>query len=403
MVKMTLFFSISELNNKFNQNELNNLTELIISDNQSIIEFPSEMISSLKNLKELTFYCDNLREFPKSIFTLNKLEKLEFNGIKIEYIPKEIYYLKNLKELKIDFSIINSFPNDIMFLENLKELSLIEDNIKIFPKEICKLINLEILNLLNNELREIPEEICKLVNLRKLDITDNELKYIPNEIKYLKNLKILLLLRNNNLHNIPTKVLGEMEKIKFLVVDEQLSIEKIIKKDFDSEDAFFTHYDLSGAIYHEKFFLNFEILNLSQHHLEELPIDIINMRNLIELDIHDDNLTYFPSIISNLFYIRRLYLYRNNFFNLSERIWNLPKLREVIVEGYLIPYNVLKKCLIKIKYIYMKKEHVLTLILKDKYKTPMSTSEIYFLIFKNNRDIFRVSLVNKTISPFLDV
>ena len=33
MVKMTLFFSISELNNKFNQNELNNITELIISDN----------------------------------------------------------------------------------------------------------------------------------------------------------------------------------------------------------------------------------------------------------------------------------------------------------------------------------------------------------------------------------
>ena len=55
------------------------------------------MISSLKNLKELTFYCNNLREFPKSIFTLNKLEKLEFNGVKIEYIPKEINYLKNLK------------------------------------------------------------------------------------------------------------------------------------------------------------------------------------------------------------------------------------------------------------------------------------------------------------------
>ena len=252
-------------------------------------------------------------------------------------------------------------------------------------------------------MQTLPKEIGKLVNLRKLDITDNELKYIPNEIKYLKNLKILLLLRNNNLHNIPTKVLGEMEKIKFLVVDEQLSIEKIIKKDFDSEDAFFTHYDLSGAIYHEKYFLNFEILNLSQHHLEELPIDIINMRNLIKLDIHDNNLTYFPSIISNLFHIRRLYLYRNNFFNLSERIWNLPKLREVVVEGYLIPYSVLKKCLIKIKYLYMKKEHVLTLILKGKYKTPMSTNEIYFLIFKNNCDIFRVSLVNKTISPFLDV
>jgi len=30
---MTLFYSISELYNKFNQNELNNITELIISDN----------------------------------------------------------------------------------------------------------------------------------------------------------------------------------------------------------------------------------------------------------------------------------------------------------------------------------------------------------------------------------
>ena len=116
-----------------------------------------------------------------------------------------------------------------MFLENLKELSLIEDNIKIFPKEICKLINLEILTLLSNELREIPEEIGELINLKELNLADN----------------------------IPTKDLGEMEKIKFLVVDEQLSIEKIIKKDFDSEGAFFIHYDLPEIFYHEKFFSKF--------------------------------------------------------------------------------------------------------------------------------------------------
>jgi len=229
MVKMKYSYSISELNDKFYQNELNNIAELIISDNQSIIEFPYKMISSLKNLKKLKFLCYNLREFSKSICTLNKLEKLEFFGVKIEYIPKEIKYLKNLKELKIHFSIINSFPNDIMFLENLKELSLIEDNIKIFPKEICKLINLEILTLLSNELREIPEEIGELINLKELNLADN----------------------------IPTKDLGEMEKIKFLVVDEQLSIEKIIKKDFDSEGAFFIHYDLPEIFYHEKFFSKF--------------------------------------------------------------------------------------------------------------------------------------------------
>jgi len=93
--------SISELNDKFYQNELNNITDLIIRDNQSIIEFPYEMISSLKNLKEFKFPFYNLREFPKSIFTLNKLEKLEFFGGKLEYIPKEIKYLKNLKELII--------------------------------------------------------------------------------------------------------------------------------------------------------------------------------------------------------------------------------------------------------------------------------------------------------------
>jgi len=56
----------------------------------------------------------------------------------------------------------------------------------------------------------------------------------------------------------------------------------------------------------KNFFRNFKILNLSQYYLEELPIDVINMRNLIELDIHDNNLTYFPSLISNLFHIRRL-------------------------------------------------------------------------------------------------
>ena len=106
-------------------------------------------------------------------------------------------------------------------------------------------------------MQTLPKEIVKLVNLRKLDITGNELKYIPNEIKYLKKLNILLLQHNKNLHNIPTKDLGEMKKIKFL--DEQLSIEKIIKKDFVSEDAFFVHYDLPERLYHEEFFRNFKI------------------------------------------------------------------------------------------------------------------------------------------------
>ena len=124
------------------------------------------------------------------------------------------------------------------------------------------------------------------------------------------------------------------------------------------------------------------------------------MINLKEIDIHSNNLTHLTPLISNLNHVRRLYLHKNKFSYLSEKIFKMPNLREIIVEGYLIPSSILKDFSINFKYLNINKEYIFFLLLKSKYKTPISTNALNILHINSSRKTYRISLLNKTIIPY---
>jgi len=416
---ITTFLSSSYNLEKFPDGlcDLENLKKLYIFSNK--IESVPEDIKKLTNLIEVTFSC-YLKTIPKSIKYLINLKYLSV--FYINSLPKEIGYLENLTELSVlggssptlpkeignlinlEILIVQTYklkeiPKEIGKLKKLKKLNLICNEIQVIPKEICELKNLEILELLDNKIQAIPKEISGLSSLEILNLNKNELKYLPEEIKYLKNLKVLKLSDNDNLIDIPKSV-DELESLKFLIIDEKFRTEEILKKDFDSEVDFCNNYDLDTCYYPKEFYKNIKVLNLSYHHLEYLPYDIVNMRNLREIDLHHNNLTYLTPLISHLNHVRRLYLHKNKFSFLSEKIFKMRKLKEIVVEGYLIPTFILKDFSTKIRYLYISKDYIIFLLLKSKHRTPLSTKEITILHFNSSHKIYRISLINKTIIPY---
>jgi len=435
---------IKDINQLNNQEELVNVTWLEV-EIRELERYPEEIFSVLKHLKRFSSGCNNIQVLPTGLWNLENLKCLTINSYRIKNIPDDIKRLKNLEDITLQFNEMrtlpksikylkklkyidlsfspnfNSLPEEIGYLENLTQIIIVKTKLKTLPKGIGSLINLEILNVSFNLIEEIPKEICNLKKLKEFQIarnkiiiipkeisgllslelfnlSSNKFEYVPDEIKYLKNLKLLKLQFNDNLLCIPTRAIDGLENLTYLIVDERFSLEKVLKNDFETEDEFYGYYNLNKySGYHSDFYKNIKLLNLSHHHLEKLPYDIINMHNLREIDIHSNNLTHLTPLISNLIRVRILYLHKNKFNYLFEKIFKMPKIREIVVEGYLIPSSILKDFSINLKYLYINKNYIFPLLLKGKYKTFLSTTELNILHLKTSHRIYRISFVNKKV------
>ena len=77
--------------------------------------------------------------------------------------------------------------------------------------------------------------------------------------------------------------------------------------------------------------LNLSGLNLEKNALEELPIEVTELKSLSNLCIAQNELSTLPPELANLKEIRRLLLYSNEFTILPSVICQLPNLRELVL------------------------------------------------------------------------
>ncbi|ORX75873.1 hypothetical protein BCR32DRAFT_284771 [Anaeromyces robustus] len=78
----------------------------------------------------------------------------------------------------------------------------------------------------------------------------------------------------------------------------------------------------------------------------------------------------------------------------------MPKIREIVVEGYLIPSSILKDFSFNFKYLYINKDYIIFLLWKRKNKTPISTNELNIMHVRSSHKIYRISFVNKKLIPY---
>lgn len=238
--------------------------------------FP-QAINQMKSLKWLKLCKAKLNRVPDRFAErLDKLEKLNLSHNDLASLI-EFVCLRNLKFLNCRHNNINGddVPVELFNLTTLTVLDLSHNNLSVIPKnlEVCK--SLKVLNLSHNNIKNIKEQLfIHLTGLLHLDLSNNKLKTVPPQLGRLLNLKTLIISNN------------PLEESKMRQIERLKSLQAL-------------H------------------LSNTQRNNNNMPINLGDLTNLVELNLSFNQLVKVPDDLTCLKELKRL--------NLSENlIENMP-------------------------------------------------------------------------------
>lgn len=232
-----------------------------------------------------SMYCDNrkLKTIPDIPMNIQQLN-LQFNDI--EAVTADSFInATHLKEINLSHNKIKSQKIDygvFAKLSNLQQLHLDHNNLEEFPFPLPQ--SLERLLLGYNEISTLPTHATDgLVNVTMLDLCYNHLSDSTLKGKILSKLEKLMQLNlcNNRLESMPP---GLPSSLMYLSLENN-SISSI------PEDYFQKLPKLHA-------------LRISHNKLEDIPYDIFNLSNLIELNVGHNKLKqafYIPRNLEHLY------------------------------------------------------------------------------------------------------
>ena len=261
------------------------------------------------------------------VFSISDIE----NMIKLNLLQESIFYglprnkkeLFNLKILVIELQGLSSIAKELFNLINLEELNLRRNRLcraggnssYNILDGINKLVNLKKLDIRYSSLSGLSDDLGSLLLLRNLILSDNQfMEKLPPTIINLKNLKEF------NIKNNPNLILTQEQKewikeLKENGCDVRIDIEDWIKELWDWADSndidsdiiprekdlllALETIDLSGlgleTLTSRLCFVEYvTTLILADNHIEELPKEIVNFRNLKLLNLKNNPLVLTP-------------------------------------------------------------------------------------------------------------
>lgn len=288
-----------QIGDQITQNDIDNLTQLVLNGKKITNLQGIELFS---NLTELQIGENNFAEFPTEIYSLTNLTDLfvYYNGF--THIPEGIETLKNLETFNGAGNQFTSLPEGFYQLSQLRGLYLDNNNFSILSQNIANLTNLEALEITRNQLTSLPSNIGELSNLRELYLSANRLVSLPDSVTDLTNLECLYV-DSNRLTSLP-KDLGNLTGIIDLTAsDNQLT----------------SLPDSIGALY------NLSTVQLNNNRLTALPTELY-WPNLINFYCTNNQLTEFPSGLTHSLYLFSLDLSENKLTDLPDYLGNLSQL-----------------------------------------------------------------------------
>ncbi len=247
----------------------NSAIESLNLSNNELRRIPFSM-RKLKHLKSLTISNNHIKRIPRFLKRMEQLSSLEINFNKIKPTRADIRRLKNIEILLLAGNNIATIPTNINDLEKIKKLNFSKNKLNSVPPEFALLDSLEIIIFYKNEFTQIPLEITMLPNLRIIDFYYNDISEIPDKIGNIRNLSIIFLAYNKI--EVMPDTMRSLHKLKALYIhDNQLR----------NVPSWIT--ELS----------NLEIIDISYNNLFSIP-DMSKMPALVEVDIQENEIEYFP-------------------------------------------------------------------------------------------------------------
>jgi len=267
--------------------QLENLTSLIMTDNNLVGSLPCAIITKLVNLQNLVLSNNNFTgSLPDCIGELVSLKILilssnQFDGV----IPRSLVQLVSLKDLDLSQNSLNgTIPHNIGQLQNLSTLYLPENKLH----------------------GNIPYSLSLLLNLRNLDISLNHLENLVSDIRWPSQLVYLNLTNNHISGSLPQDISDSLPNVTHLLLGNNL-ISGLIPDSLCKIDSLYS-LDLSGNMLVDEIpncwslTQRLNVINLASNKLSGvIPSSLGNLPTLAWLHLNNNSLHgEFPSSLRNL-------------------------------------------------------------------------------------------------------
>ena len=156
-----------------NTNELQSLNELHLTNNEIVSVDQNKLHSQLRVLHLAS---NKISVFPEVGITYKELKELNISNNNLVNLPSNVFSsLINLRKLHMAVNYLSVLPQSIGFLIHLEELDLSHNKFTDFPQLLLHLTSLTSINLTNNFISQLPKNLTQLSGLKTLDLSCNNL------------------------------------------------------------------------------------------------------------------------------------------------------------------------------------------------------------------------------------
>ncbi|PSN72065.1 L domain-like protein [Corynespora cassiicola Philippines] len=182
--------------------KLSQLSKLNLSRNSLTIDV-FDVLSQIPTLRELRLAENDLQDaLPQSIGLLDQLEVLELQGNKLTSLPEQVSELSRLRSLNVSDNQLKSVPMELFTSISLVELVAAKNSFSGPFFTIDSAPNLQNLYLANNGLASLCEsDTLSLPALKHLDLSTNRLSSLPNMTSWTS--LTTLLVGENKISSLP--------------------------------------------------------------------------------------------------------------------------------------------------------------------------------------------------------
>ncbi|XWS11065.1 hypothetical protein CRYUN_Cryun38cG0051600 [Craigia yunnanensis] len=315
--------------------EIGSATSLVKFDCSSnhIKELPSSL-GKCSGLSDLKASNNLITSLPEDLMNCSKLTKLDVEGNKLTALSENLFASwKMLIELNASKNLLSGMPENIGCLSRLIRLDLHQNRILSIAPSITGCCSLVEFYMGNNALSMLPEEVGALSRLGTLDLHSNQLKEYP--VGACKLCLSVLDLSNNSLTGLPAELDSEAKTpakevvtmaARLSLTSKELSLDGMVLSAVPSEVW------ESGEIIK---------VNLSRNSIQELPVELsscvslqipsngfqaISMLQILDLSGNATSLPENP-LFSCLSHLKELYLRRMQLQEVPSEIISLRQVQ----------------------------------------------------------------------------